>query len=395
MIENQSKNIIPLLQINPDFKALIPPLSEHELRGLEEDLKYHGGCYNPIFTWNGVIVDGHNRYEICQRLNLRIKHEEMSFEDDDTARLWIIDNQLGRRNISLYVRGQLILQKKEILSKGKGYRSDLEEQDSGEPDLNWGQVKENKDKMLGRTDRKLAAESGIGHNTLSRIAKIEKAATPEMKKALATGDISINDAFTKIRHEEKRKQNISSLEAIDIKETKALQGVYDVITIDPPWPIETTHSAKSTAGYLPLQYPTMSLDEIKALEIPCAEDCHVFLWTTQKFLFAAKDILDAWSLDYVCTFTWIKNGGPQVVGLPQYNTEFFLYGRKGIPKFVDTKGFFTALQAPKGKHSEKPQEFYDLIRRVTAGRRLDMFNRRSIEGFDGWGKEAAADAVEV
>ena len=189
------------------------------------------------------------------------------------------------------------------------------------------------------------------------------------------------------QREAKKRQVIDNLESVEVQEAKEIAGVYDVIIIDPPWPMEKIDRdvAPNQTGF---DYPTMTIDEIKELDIPAADDCHIWLWTTHKHLPAAFEILKGWGHKYVMTFVWHKAGGFQPFGLPQYNCEFALYARKGTPQFVDLKDFMACFTAPRTGHSEKPSDFYDVIRRVTGGRRLDMFNRRLIEGFDGWGKEA-------
>jgi len=219
---------------------------------------------------------------------------------------------------------------------------------------------------------------------LLELARLEPEEQIEVAKQSVDGEMNVNRAITEI----KRKQAIQRLENIEVKESKAIEGVYDVIVIDPPWPMKKIERDVAP-NQVEFEYPTMTIDEIKALEIPCADDCHVWLWATQKYLPDAFDILKIWGMKYVCTFVWHKPGGFQPFGLPQYNAEFALYARRGSPEFIDFKDFKLCFDAPRAGHSEKPELFYDLVRRVTVGRRLDMFNRRAIGGFDSWGKEAA------
>ena len=115
--------------------------------------------------------------------------------------------------------------------------------------------------------------------------------------------------------------------------------------------------------------------------------CLVFLWTTEKFLPFAFTILEAWGVKYLFTMVWNKHRGRQLVGLPQFNCEFVLVGRIGKLDFVDTKAFKTSFEGLAREHSQKPKEFYRLLKRITPEPRIDMFSREKHNGFDQWGNE--------
>ena len=232
------------------------------------------------------------------------------------------------------------------------------------------------------SDTPTLAELGLSKRESAEAQRLAAIPEPEFQ-AVVAGKKTVAAAVREL----KRREMTEKLESIEAKEAKAAQGVYDVIVIDPPWPMQKIERDCRPNQAL-LDYPVMTESELRALAIPAADDCHVWLWTTQRFLPMAFRLLDAWRLSYVCAFVWHKPGGFQPIGLPQYNCEFALYARRGSPKFIDTKAFPTCFAAPRGAHSEKPEEFYAMVRRVTAGRRLDVFNRRRIEGFDGWGKES-------
>jgi hypothetical protein len=102
------------LSINTEFKSLIPPLSSEEYAQLEKNI-IADGCRDPLVVFNNTLVDGHNRYEICVKHDLPFIFLEKDFSSKDAAKLWMIDNQKGRRNLTDGWKFQLSQNKKDIL----------------------------------------------------------------------------------------------------------------------------------------------------------------------------------------------------------------------------------------------------------------------------------------
>ncbi|MBO4884507.1 MAG: hypothetical protein J5602_04280 [Clostridia bacterium] len=90
-----------MLKVDPEFAGKIPPISDEEFRQLRENILEAGEVYEPIVTWNGVIVDGHNRWKVIQENpEVRWRTREMEFADKWAAFSWMYRNQLGRRNLT-------------------------------------------------------------------------------------------------------------------------------------------------------------------------------------------------------------------------------------------------------------------------------------------------------
>jgi hypothetical protein len=106
-----------MITIDPEFKALIPPLLPEERKGLEESILKEG-CRDALVVWKGhnILVDGHNRYEICTAHGKPFETVEMEFASRDDAMVWIIDNQFSRRNLTPFARGELALKRKHIIA---------------------------------------------------------------------------------------------------------------------------------------------------------------------------------------------------------------------------------------------------------------------------------------
>jgi N6-adenosine-specific RNA methylase IME4 len=135
-----------------------------------------------------------------------------------------------------------------------------------------------------------------------------------------------------------------------------------------------------------IDYPTMSIEEIKNVKIPATKDgCHIYLWTTHRFLPDAFEVLKAWGADYQCCLVWDKKKGMTPFSW-MYSCEFVLFGRIGSLPLLKN-GEKTVFEGVRREHSRKPIEFYELVKKVSPGPRIDMFSREKHEGFEQWGNE--------
>lgn len=170
--------------------------------------------------------------------------------------------------------------------------------------------------------------------------------------------------------------------------TPAPEGKYKCIVIDPPWPVHKIEREVRPNQKAPLDYPTMTLAEIAALPLPDLafdDGCHLYLWTTQKFLPAAIGLIAQWGFNYQCLMTWVKPTGMTPYSW-MYNTEHVVFARRGnLP--LERNGLKLAFDAPATGHSIKPDAFYERVMVASPGPRLDMFARRQREGFAVWGNE--------
>jgi len=370
-----------------EIANIFPLIHGKEFVDLKQDIK-ENGCIEPIVLYEGKILDGRNRFRACQEVG--VSPQYVNYGGNDPVG-YVLSLNLHRRHLNESQRAM-------VGAKIAQVEFGQNQHTAGSENL--------------PTQAQAAEQLNISDRSIRTAKKVQEAGTPELIEAVEQGEISVSAAADvatipkeeqaevvakgekeilqkakEIRTEKAKKRREENEELRRNTPAPLFTGKYNVVVLDPPWPMEKISRDVDTHMSV-LDYPTMSEDDLAKMELPFDEHCHVFMWTTHKFLPMAFRLFNQWGVKYVCNFVWHKPGGFQPFNLPQYNCEFALYGRVGSPRFADTKAFNTCFQAPRGKHSEKPEEFYELLRRVCDGHKIDIFNRRKIEGFDVWGNES-------
>ena len=184
------------------FENLVAPLSELEFENLKESIKAEG-CRDAIVTWNGIILDGHNRYRICTELNIPFKTIKMSFEDEEHAHLWMVKNQLARRNIKTFQKCEMIypLEKmisEEVLERKREANSKARQGEKSEVWTNLPKPQNTVDYVAGYID--------VSPTQWKKAKYIIENGDEDLKNKIRNGKTSIHAAYKKLKFEEADKK---------------------------------------------------------------------------------------------------------------------------------------------------------------------------------------------
>ena len=179
------------LKIDAEFKAVCPPLTKEERAELAASIK-KDGLRQPILTWHGYIIDGHNRYEICEELCKSYTSEEvLGLNSRAEVVEWIIRNQFGRRNLTAMQRAELALKLKAVVAAEAKRRQVSQLKRGAEKPV----PQKSAERKSGETRDELAKMAGVSHDTIAKVEKIVTEARPAVVEAVRNGEMSINAAY--------------------------------------------------------------------------------------------------------------------------------------------------------------------------------------------------------
>ena len=185
---------------DPEFKALIPPLAAEEREQLEQNILQARKCHDAIILWDGIIIDGHNRYEICAKHGIEFEVVDLPLPSREAAKLWILENQLGRRNLHAAAKIELALVKADMLRE-KAQRNLTR----------GGRPKKGTEKPLPKlTKPKLetvnvqeatATDADVSKGTLYSYLQIKEHGSPQLLAKVRSGELKIGTAHKLLTNE--------------------------------------------------------------------------------------------------------------------------------------------------------------------------------------------------
>jgi hypothetical protein len=214
----KDRTVTKTLHIDPELQTWLDPLSPTELAGLEASL-LADGCRDPLVVWADCLLDGHNRYALCMKHGIAFQTvEKTGLVTKEDAMLWMIGNQLGKRNMTDFARVMLALKSKPMVEARAKARMVAGQADP----------RQNSDEGPIRTDEWIAKIAGVSRDTVRKVEKIIEKASAEIIAQVRTGELSNNAAAEMVAPPKRAATEVPSLVATDD------EVVFDTIPLEFP-----------------------------------------------------------------------------------------------------------------------------------------------------------------
>ncbi len=336
-----------------------------DLQALADSIKHVGLLHPIVITSDGWLIAGQRRLAACRLLGwstvrisiIDLEHVALGEQHENLVRKDLLPSEI------VALKRALEPIEREAARQRQGRRTDLHPATLAESEK-------------GDTRDKLARYLGVGRTTIDRAAEVVEAAEREP------------EAYGHLVESMDRSGNVAAAHRRLLVQQQARQlqsappplptGPFQIIVADPPWRYESGNS---------LPYPTMAIEEIKALPVRdiAQEDAILWLWTTNAHLPVAFGVVETWGFEYKSMLTWVKDR----MGTGEWlrgQTEHCLLAARGKPVFLHGQ-HSTVLDAARREHSRKPEEFYALVEATCPGGKLELFARQAREGWVGFGND--------
>lgn len=212
--------------INKELRDLIPPLSDEEYQQLEENIVAEG-IRDPLVVWrqpdgNDMLIDGHNRWSISlHHAGILFETVNKDFADMDEAKLWIIDNQLGKRNLIPYDKVLLQDRKKDILAAQAEKRKIEGNAKGGKSDKKSCPTSQSREeKRQNSTDYKIAKAAGTSEDTVRKVRAIDHSGDKELIRQVRDGETTINKAYQVVKKIEPQNKSMRQMKQEQLEQVK-------------------------------------------------------------------------------------------------------------------------------------------------------------------------------
>lgn len=361
-----------------------------------ESVRAKGILVPLVIKGDGTIISGHRRWRAARAVGMEtVPVEIVSYADELDEREAII--AFNRQREKTFSQKMAEAEELRAIEAERAKRRQREAGIANLPTVSGGNVSTTHEGKKGKTRDKVAQVVGLGsgrtYEKALRVWEAAKKGDELAKRVMAeldAGKKTINAAYKQVVIQAEKKKQAEAL----AKEPPPLPaGPFRVIVADPPWEYEKRAEDPTHRAALP--YPSMTLDEIKALPVRemAADDSILWLWTTNAHLPVAFDVVRAWGFEYKTMLTWVKDRmgtGDWLRG----QTEHCLMAIRGRP-VVTLTNQTTVLFGPLREHSRKPEEFYALVESLCPGSKVELFARTPRRGWVAHGDQVTLFAADA